>query len=242
MRWIKEIGFAFIALTLLMTILQTDNLFHYIQTIALFKIFVLVSIPVIMLWIVMTTRDYLHRRGIFYYCVQTFRSSSIPRIAKYVIVIVLLGNFMAISLGKQRYPFYDVGMYRWPKDFKSRDKIVYEVKYYYRQAGGYKILELRKESSFLLAEHFGWGYSNDIAYATTYFHKGEKENFEYLSQEMKEISVDTLWAGVHSFNFETHEVTFDPDICHAINVNQTADLYYGPLYIPTYQIEKCDGH
>jgi hypothetical protein len=133
-------------------------------------------------------------------------------------------------------------MYRWPKDFKSRDKTVYEVKYYYRRAGGYKILELRKESSFLLSEHFGWGFSNDIAYAATYFHKGEKENFEYLSHAMKEGGIDTLWAGVHSYNFETHELTFDPDICHAININQTADLYYGPLYIPSYQLEKCDGH
>jgi len=154
---------------------------------------------------------------------------------------VLLGNFIAIGLGKQRYPFYDVGMYRWPKEYRTRDKTVYEVKYYYRQAGEYKILELRKESSLLLAEHFGLGYSNDIAYATTYFHKGEKENFEYLSREMQERGVDTLWAGVHSFNFDTHEVTFDPDICNAISINQTAKLYYGPLYIPTYQIEKCDG-
>jgi hypothetical protein len=242
MRWIKEIGFAFLALTLLATIVQTDNLFHYIQTIFLFKIFVLVAIPVIITWLIISTRDYLHRKGILYYCVQTFKSLSIPRAAKYIIVIVLLGNFIAIGFGKQRYPFYDVGMYRWPKEYKSRDKIVYEVKYYYKQSDGYKILELRKESSFLLAEHFGWGYSNDIAYATSYFHKGEKENFDYLSLEMKERGVDTLWAGVHSYNFVTHELTFDPDICHAITINQTADLYYGPIYIPTYQLEKCDGH
>ena len=57
MRWIKEIGFAFVALTLLFTILQTDQLFHFIQTIFLFKIFVLVSILVIVLWLIMTIRD-----------------------------------------------------------------------------------------------------------------------------------------------------------------------------------------
>jgi hypothetical protein len=242
MRAIKEIVFAFVALTLLMTILQTDSLFHYIQTILLFKIFVLVSIPLIVLWIFMSIRDYFHRRGILYYCVHKFKSLPIPKVAKCIIVIVILGNFMAISFGKQRYPFYDVGMYRWPKDYMTRDKTVYEVKYYFWQDGDYKILELRKESSFLFAEHFGWGYSNDIAYANTYFHKGEKENFEFLSHEMKERGVDTLWAGVHSVNFETHEVTFDPDICNAININQMASLYYGPLYIPTYQLVKCDGH
>ena len=241
-RYVKEIAFACVALTLLMTMLQTDTILFYIHTYFLFKVFVLGSLPVIGLWMILSVRDYLHRRGIYYYCIQKFRASSIPRGAKWVIVIVFIGNLIAISFGKQRYPFYDIGMYRWPVDFKSRDKINYEVKYYYWQEGKYKILELRKEASFLLAEHFGWGYSNDIGYATSYFHKGEKENFDYLSHEMKERGVDTLWAGVHTINFETNEVTFDPDLCHAIHINQTAKLYYGPIYIPNYQLEKCDGH
>jgi hypothetical protein len=173
--------------------------------------------------------------------VQKFRSLPIPGVVKYIVVVVLIGNLMAIGFGKARYPFCDVGMYRWPKEF-TRDKIGYEVKYYYWSKNGYKILELRKECSTFLAEHFGWGFWNDIAYATAYFHKGEKENFEFLRREMKEIGIDTLWAGVHSINFETGEVTFDPDICNAIHVNQTKSLYYGPIYIPTYQLEKCDTH
>ena len=236
----KEIIFAVIALSLLMSILQTPDLFHYFNTILLFKIFVLVSIPVIGLWALMSVRDYLHRRGIFFYCVQKFRSLSIPKAAKYVVVIAFIGNFIAISWGTQRYPFYDVGMFRYPKDFTARDKIFHEVKYYYWQEGQYKILELRKECSFFLAEHFGLGYSHDFAYSAAYFHKGEKENFEFLSREMKERGVDTLWVGVHTVNFETREVTFDPDICNAVLINQTAKLYYGPIYIPEYQIMKCD--
>ncbi|MDQ3015340.1 MAG: hypothetical protein M3R25_01265 [Bacteroidota bacterium] len=223
-----------------MSILQTDNLFYYIRTLLLFKIFVLISIPVIGLWMFLSIRDYIQQRGIIYYCVHKFSSLPIPRAAKYVIAIVLIGNVMAISFGSQRYPFYDVGMFRWPKDFVSRDKINYEVKYFYWQQGTYKILEVRKECSFLLAEHFGWGYSHDLAYANTYFHKGEKENFEFVSHEMKERGIDTLWAGVHSVNFETHKVTFDPDICNAIKINQRPDLYYGPIFIPSYQLEKCE--
>lgn len=242
MRSIKEIAFSFIALMLLMTILQTDRLFYYIHAHLPFKIFVLVSMTVIGLWMVLSIRDYILRRGIFYYCVHKFWSLPIPRAAKYITTIVLLGNLIAIGWGAQRYPFYDVGMYRWPVDFKGRDKILHEVKYYYWQRGRYKILELRKECSFFLAEHFGWGYTSDLAYATAYFHKGEKENFDYLSRAMKEIGVDTLWVGVHTVNFETHDVTFDPDICRAVKINQTAKLYYGPIYIPEYQLEKCDAH
>jgi hypothetical protein len=188
----------------------------------------------------MFIRAYLQKRGIFYYAVQNFRSLSVPAPVKFIVMIVLIGNVLAISLGMQRYPFYDVGMYRWPVEYRNRDKMVKEVKYYYNTPGGYEILELRKESSFLLADHFGFGFSNDIAYATTYFHKAEKENFEFLSREMKKRGVDTLWAGVHAYNFETNEAAFDPDICRAIKINLTEELYKGPIYIPDYQLHKCD--
>ena len=238
-RSFKEACFAAVAIFLLMNLLQTPDIPFYFRTNFLFKIFFLLSLVIIAMWIIFAIKEYIHQRSIFYYAVQKFKSSSIPVAVKFVVMIVFLGNFMAIAWGKQRYPFYDIGMFRWPVEFKDRDKIVHEVKYYYWQNGQFKILELRKEPSFFLAEHFRWGYANDFAYATTYFHKSEKENFEFLSREMKERGVDTLWVGVHSVNFETREVTFDPDICNAIKINQEPNLYYGPIYIPEYQIERC---
>jgi|GEM_PF-1287933 len=239
-RTIKELGFSLIALFLLMNLLQTPKIFFYFKTYLLFKIFFLVSIGVIVLWAFILVRCYRHKRGVLYYCVQKFRSLRIPRAAKLVIVLVFSATLLDISFGMQRYPFYDVGMFRWPVNFTSSDKIFYEMKYYYWQQSQYKILELRKEPSFFLAEHFRWGYANDFAYATSYFHKAEKENFEFLSKTMKEKGIDTLWVGVHSVNFKTREVTFDPDVCNAIKINQTSNLYYGPIYIPEYQIKKCD--
>ena len=239
MKSIKEIAFAFVALSLLMTILQTENLFYYIQTYLLFKVFVLVSIPVIGLWMVLSIRDYLHQRGIIYYCVHKFRSLTIPRTAKYFIVVVLLGNLIAISFGKPRYPFYDVGMFRWSTPFRKYNKEMDQLKYYYWKDGQYKILDLRKEGSYFLAEHFGWGYTDEFMFAARFRHRGKERNFEFLSSLMKERGVDSLWVGVHSVNFETREVTFDPDICHAIKINQTDSLYYGPIYIPDYQVSRC---
>jgi hypothetical protein len=240
-RWMKELILTAIAMSLLMTMLQTDNLFYYAREYSLFKFFIFGSIPVIGFWIIRVVRHYRLRRGIFYYGIQKFKTLAIPKKAKYAIVIAFIGNLIAIAWGTQCYPFYDVGMFRYPVDFEKRDKTFYELKYYYWQQDQYKILELRKECSFL-SEHFGLGYSNDIAYGTAYFHKGEKENFEFLSRLMKEKGVDTLWVGVHSVNFETHSVAFDPDLCHALVINQRPDLYYGPLYIPDYQKEKCDAH
>jgi hypothetical protein len=132
--------------------------------------------------------------------------------------VVLLGNLIAIGWGKQRYPFYDVGMFRYPVEFKNRETTYYELKYYYWQQDQLKILEQRKECLFLLEDHFGLGFTHDLAYGTAYFHKGEKENFQFLSRLMKEKGIDTLWVGVHAVNFITHDVSFDPDICNAIQI------------------------
>ena len=241
-RSIKELAFSVVALSLLMSLLQTEKLTFYLHTHPLFKYFVFVSILVSGLWLFWTVRDYLHRRGIYYYCVQKFRSLAIPGPVKYLIIFVFSVNFLAIILGKPRYPFYDVGMFRWSTNFINKDKILFEPKYYYWKNGDYKILDLRKETSFLLAEHLGWGYTQEFTFGAAYHHKSEKENFEFLSHAMKERGVDTLWVGIHSVNYETREVKFDPDICHAIKINETVELYYGPIYIPEYQLKKCDEH
>lgn len=240
--WMKELIFTIIALSLLMTILQTKDLFYYISAYPLFKVFVVLSLPVIAIWTFITIRNYRLRRGLHYYCFQKFISLSIPKAAKFAIIIAFVGNLIAIAWGTQRYPFYDVGMFRYPVDFEKRDKTFYELKYYYWQQDQYKILELRKECSFLLSEHFGFGYANDFAYSAAYFHKSEKENFDFISRLMKERGVDTLWVGVNSVNFETHEVQFNADICNAVEINKRPDLYYGPIYIPEYQIMKCHAH
>ena len=241
-RSIRQIGFTCVALSMLMTILQTPQLLYYMDTVQLFKVFVLVSAFVVLTWIYLFVKDFRLRRGVFYYVVQKFWNSSIPKPVKYLTVFAFAGNLVAISMAMPRYPFYDVGMYRHAKDFNYRDKICSELKYYYWQGNQYKIVNLRKEASFFLAEHFGLGYTADMAYSMTYFHKGDKENFDFLAGQLKEQGIDTLWVGVQSVNFNTREITFDPDICHAILFNQGTDLYYGPIYIPKYQIERCDKY
>jgi hypothetical protein len=146
---------------------------------------------------------------------------------------------ISISLAAPRYPFYDVGMFRWASASRNNPKILSQHKYYYWKDGQYKILDLRKEGVMFLAEHFGWKYTEEFTFAARFRNRGEKKNFEFLSSLMQARGVDTLWVGVHSVNFKTREVSFDPDICNAVAFNQTANLYYGPIYIPMYQIEKC---
>lgn len=87
----------------------------------------------------------------------------------------MTANFIAITLGKSWYPFYDVGMFRWSTPYQNRDKIMYQLKYYYWQNGQYKILDLRKEGNFFLADHFGLGYAENFMFSAAYRYRGKRK-------------------------------------------------------------------
>lgn len=169
-----------------------------------------------------------------------FFKLNIPKGAKIAICVVVAGNIISIILAKPLYPFYDVGMFRWTTTFENKSGTVYKPKYYYYKDEVVQILDIRKESFYLLSEHFGLGYTHEFTFAATYHNKSQKENFEFLVSELKEQGIDTLWVGIHAVNYKTKKVWFDPDICNAININTTMDIHYGPIYIPEYQIKKCD--
>lgn len=165
---------------------------------------------------------------------------SMPIGAKIVISIVVIGNLLSVILAKPVYPFYDVGMFRWNSTFENKSEIVYKPKYYYYKYGALQILDLRKESFYFLSEHLGLGYNHEFTFATTYHNKSQKENFDFIVSKLKEQGIDTLWVGVHAVNYKTKKVWFDPDICNAIKINTTKEIHYGSIYIPEYQINRCD--
>jgi len=172
--------------------------------------------------------------------INKLKQLPIPNGAKWAIAIVLIGNLISIAVGRPSYPFYDVGMFRWTTHFKDAPKVVYKPKYFYWKDGESKILDLRKEGYYLLHEHFGLRYTHEFTFAATYHNKGQKENFDFIMQKMKERGIDTLWVGVHAVNYETKEVWFNTDLCDAIRINQTEKIHYGPIYIPNYQMERCN--
>ncbi|NVJ46718.1 MAG: hypothetical protein HWE07_06310 [Cytophagia bacterium] len=180
------------------------------------------------------------KQGVLHWMINQFRLLPIPKGTKWAILIVFFGNFLSIAIGKPNYPFYDVGMFRWSSNFSNPEKIVYRPKYYYKKNGEVKILDLRKEGFFFLAEHWGWGTTHEFTFSANYHNKGQKENFEYIQNKAKEIGIDTLWVGVHAVNYETQEVWFDSDICKAIQINKMESIHYGAIYIPEYQILACN--
>lgn len=237
---LKELMLWVILFVLLTSLLQTERLSYYYHSNFYFFLYVWISVFVIGLCAFFLTRIMTRKESFIPVVIQKFNSLSIPKGARILMIVVFVGNLMAIAMGKAWYPFYDVGMFRWSTPFENKDKIMHQLKYYYWKNGEYKILDLRKEGSTLLAEHFGWGYTEELMFSSRFRYRGERKNFEFLSALMKERGVDTLWAGVQTVNFKTHEVSFDPDLCHAVNLNNSVSQYYGPLYIPDYQVKNCN--
>jgi len=238
----REIALWIILLILLMSLLQTERLSYYYQSLSLFKLYFWISIGVISICTYLLVRIIIRKESLIPLVFKKFKSLAIPKGARILITVVFIGNLLAITLGKAWYPFYDVGMFRWSSPFESKNKIMHQLKYYYWKDGQFKILDLRKEGSLFLAENLGLGYTEDFMFSARFRNRGEKKNFEYLSARMKERGVDTLWVGIHEFNFETRKVSFDPDICRAVTMNETLQHYYGPLYIPGYQLSRCHAH
>jgi len=238
-RRLREVALLTIALTLFLSLLQTERLMYYYHSLFLFRVYFWVSVILTGICTFLLIRIFIRGQSIFPIIYQKFRSLAIPKVAKYIIVIVMAGNLTAIALGKAWYPFYDVGMFRWSAPFQNNDKMMYQLKYFFWQNGQYKILDLRKEGSFFLAEHLGWSYTEEFMFSARFRNRGEKKNFEFLSALMKERGIDTLWVGIHGVNFETREISFEPDICQAVTMNETVKLYYGPIYIPDYQVNRC---
>lgn len=204
------------------------------------KLYLLLHFVVVLFLLVYLIRNYINK-GVSYKLLMKFYFLSIPKGAKIAIALVFMGNFLCIGFAKSYYPFYEVGMFRWSSNFSNPAKMVYAPKYYYLKGDKVKVLDLRKESIFLFSDHLGWGYTHEFTFAATYHNKGQKENFEFIAQKMKERGVDTLWVGIQSINYATGVVAFNPDLTNAVKVNQTEKIHYGAIYIPEYQLQKYEN-
>lgn len=196
-------------------------------------------LPFIFLFIFLFVKDLRNEEGLLKTILNKIALSKIPKNMKYIVMVVFFGNLISIGLGKPLYPFYDVGMFRWQTKFDKESKTVYLTKYYYYKNGEYKILDLRKESFLFFSEHFDITFSHIFTFSANFHNKSRQETFDYLIEKLKVDGIDTLWVGLQSVNYETGLVKFETDKCKAIKFNND-NLHYGPLFIPNYQLEKCE--
>ncbi|MDX9750447.1 MAG: hypothetical protein RBT71_05150, partial [Flavobacteriales bacterium] len=140
----------------------------------------------------------------------------------------------------------DVGMFRYARRAAALPTELVRPGYYYKDASGRAVpLHLRKQHIWAGADMLGWGYNNEYTFSAAYHYKGERANYEHLARALKEeAGIDTLWVGLYSVDFRTGDVRFDPDPVRAMAFNDTARIFYGPLYIPTHQraMDRPDGY
>lgn len=243
LKYFAELIYVFVIFCVLSNLYKTqfhDSFYEASLKIKLFYFlhFITLSIALFLLIKRQISKESLLKRIYF-----KAKNLILPKALKIILIIILFGNFICVLVGKSVYPFSNVGMFSRRIDFKKQNKseTVYRLKYYYYENDNLKILDVRKESYFFLSDKLGLGYNHEYTFSTTFHNKKKKENFEFLMNSLDSKNIDTLWVGVQTVNFETKKTSFNPDICNAILLN-TNERYYGELYIPDYQIKKCDGN
>lgn len=175
--------------------------------------------------------------GLFVRMRKAYTVLPIPAAAKHLFLLIFLLEVVHITEGAIRYPFDDVGMFRWAKRTKPLAQRLTQPKYYYHDTQGEVVpLEIRKQHIFFAADLLGLGYNNEFTFSAAYHYRGEKANHDHLLEQLRRhAGIDTLWVGLQTVDFATGQVTFDPDPVRAIHFNDTARIFYGPIHIPEHQ-------
>jgi len=188
-------------------------------------------------WSVRTLRFEWRSGGLFDGMRRVYQDLPIPRTAKTVFLIILVLEVVHISEGRIRYPFDDVGMFRYAKKTAALPNVLVLPKYYYKAEDGTPVpLEIRKQHIFFAADLLGWTYNNEFTFSAAYHYKGLKANYDHLLAALNDQSgIDSLWVGLQTVDYSTGRVTFDPDPLRAIQFNDSAKIFYGPILIPDHQ-------
>ena len=160
----------------------------------------------------------------------------IPRGGKLLLGALLVMELWFITIGSTSYPFADVGMFRWARKTKTLDPVLVIPKYYYvDDKADVRIIDLRKQHLFFLADHLGFGFNNEYTFSANFHYKALPENYEFLLNALRKKGVDTLWVGLQTVDYRTGEVSFDTDPVRAMRHQQELYVFYGPLYVPEHQ-------
>lgn len=187
--------------------------------------------------VVVLVRDARRPPGLIVRMARHYRALPIPLAARTTVSLLLLVLSGFIVVGKTSYPFADVGMFRWVKAARDMPPVQHRPVYYFKAVDGTaRIVHIRKQHIWAMADLLGWGWNNEYTFSANYLYKGLRANHDFLLAELKRTAgVDTLWVGLASVDFRSRVVSFDPDPIRAVMYNDTAEVFYGPLFIPDHQ-------
>ena len=189
-------------------------------------------------------KEWKDANGLFVRMRRAYAAIPVPRIAKFVFLSIFILEVVHISEGRIRYPFDDVGMFRYARKAGPLPTVLTLPKYYYKDDQDRVIpLEIRKQHIYFAADLLGLTYNNEFTFSATYHYKGEKANYDHLLGELKRhAGIDTLWVGLQTVDYGTGEVSFDPDPVRAVQFNDTAFIFYGPIHVPDHQRRASKEH
>jgi hypothetical protein len=142
----------------------------------------------------------------------SIKSIPLHPLGKWTLGLWLGVQFMHVFLGKQYYPFADVGMWRKASLWKDHPHRVYMPKYFYFDAQQHvRIVEPRKEHVFFVTKDFeGVSFDQFFSLSVARANLRYRENYEYLRIKLRPFT-DHLYLGLHVYDFRTHEEEFVTD-------------------------------
>lgn len=211
---------------------------YSIQSRKIFFLFTLAHVPALVWFVTLLIQDCKHKHiSLIRRLAKYYSEAPLPKPLKFLVIIIGGLNLLCIVFQKSSYPFYDVGMFKHPKKFANPPKEKLTLKYYYKTEFGPKILELRREHLPWMREFTSWRHNNEFTFSAHFHNKGRPETYDYLVNLLRPHGIDLLWVGTQTVNYETRQVSFDPDPVRAVKINNTGQVYYGPIFIPDHQMQ-----
>jgi len=161
------------------------------------------------------------------------RALPIPRGAKIVLLIIIIGQTIQLLRQSADYPFLHVGMFEHTPGLPDLPDEIIRHKYWYGSPDDPKILDLRREGHFLFSSRMPW--SNEVSFSACYHNRDLESTYRYITrylseQEGKPIK---LQLGTESYRYSDGNYAFDPLPRRPLPLDVAGHRYQKPIWDPS---------
>ena len=160
------------------------------------------------------------------------RTLPIPRAAKIVLLIIIIGQTIQLLRQSADYPLLHVGMFERSDGLPELPDTIIRHKYWYGSPDDPKILDLRREGHFLFSSLMPW--SNEVSFSAAYHNRDLESTYRYITrylseQEGKPIE---LQLGTESYRYSDGYYSFDPLPSRPLPLDVAGHRYQKPIWDP----------
>jgi hypothetical protein len=157
-------------------------------------------------------------------------------LAVLLLFAIFVLNYLAVGMRMDVYPFYSVRMFNWLGPETEFPQRYYVEKYGYEDKGRVKVVDLRREGSWLYQDFLPWTFGHSASFSSTFHNRAKTENLGFLERETE---LD-LFVVVQKVDLSTGEVSLVEEFCAYHDLRDEIPHYYGPLAVPAWQSEECE--